>query len=234
MSLIKTISIQYVLENQIFNIKDVQLDHILDIFIPIKISSITSIRFYNNTLNSEDIEIICPLIPQKLISLDISRLGLYSPSIKILSKRLIYSHIKALDISYNPIGDESMWIFLDLITQNQDLITLRLVKCNLTGNGIWTLLNAISQRNNFELLDISENELMSLGADYIHQFLILDPFIHEIHANRCLFSGGDIGLLIDDVEKCSILKVFSAKGNAPTNYRKIPERIQVDTSPQIK
>lgn len=229
----KTISIKYTASNKDVEIKDVPFDHLLDVFVKIKSSTLTSLKFYDSQLSPDDMNMICPIVPQRLPNLDLSNLGLNGKAIVILAKRISCSRLQSLDLSYNPIGDESTWSLLEAIGKNKYLTKLKFINCNLTANGVWTLLNAMISKK-FDSLDISENLISSLGCDYIVQFLKQNPSLNEIHIDRAQITEGDVEMLIDAAEKCKTLSLLSIKGNGLITYRPVSSKILVDTLPKMK
>ncbi|OHT10747.1 hypothetical protein TRFO_19880 [Tritrichomonas foetus] len=229
----KTVSVIYTAAGKTIEVHNVQIGSLLDIFVPIKISTLSELKFANSKLTAEELEMICPLIPQNLALLDLSNLSLNAKAISVLAKRINYSHIQSLDLSNNPIGDESIWILLEAIGKNQDLTSLILVNCNLSGNGIWTLFNVIAEKK-FDFLDISENLIMSNGSDYVLNFLKQDPDIRELHIDRAQLSEGDVDVLVDAAEKSRKLQVFSVRGNSLIRYRTFSPKILVDRLPIMK
>ena len=229
----KTISIKYTASGQDIEIKDVPFDHLLDIFVKIKLSTVSALKFYNSQLAPDDLNMICPIIPQRLSVLDLSNLSLNGKALVILAKRINRSRLQSLDLSYNPIGDESIWSLLEAIGKNQYLTTLKFVNCNLTANGVWTLLNAMNPKK-FDLLDISENLISSLGCDYVVQYLKHDPGLRELHIDRAQITEGDVEILIDAAERCKTLSLLSIKGNGLITYRPVSSKILVDTLPPMK
>lgn len=229
----KTISIKYTASGKDVEIENVQFDHLLDIFVKIKSSTLTSLKFYGSELTTDDMNMICPIIPQRLPTLDLSNLSLNGKAISVLSKRINYSRLQSIDLSYNPIGDGSIWNLVEAIGKNKYLTSLKFINCNLTANGIWILLNSMHQKK-FDLLDISENLISSLGCDYVVQFLKQDPELNELHIDRAQITEGDIEILIDAAEKCKTLSLLSIKGNGLIPYKPVSQKILVDTLPQVK
>ena len=78
-----------------------------------------SLKFYDSQLSPDDMNMICPIVPQRLPNLDLSNLGLNGKAIVILAKRISCSRLQSLDLSYNPIGDESAWSLLEAIAKKQ-------------------------------------------------------------------------------------------------------------------
>lgn len=229
----KTISIKYAASGEDIEIKNVPLDHLLDVFVKIKLSTLTSLKFYDSQLTPDDINMISPIIPQRLSTLDLSNLSLNGKAISNISKRINCSRLQTLDLSYNPIGDGAIWSLVEAIGKNQYLKSLKFVNCDLTANGIWTLFNCMHQKK-FDLLDISENLISSLGCDYVVQFLKQNPDLKELHIDRAQINEGDVGILIDAGEKCKTLSLLSIKGNGLISYRSVSQKVLVDTLPPMK
>lgn len=228
-----TISIKYTAASKEIEITNVQFDHLLDIFVSLKASTMTSLKFYDTSITPDEVNLITPLIPHKLDLLDLSNINISSKVLSILTKKLNCCRIQCIDLSFNPIGDSAIWSLLDAIGKNQYLTSLKIAHCDLTENGIWPLLNILTSRE-FGLLDISENVVHSLGSDYILQFLKSGPKLREFHADRCQISEGDIGPLIDAAEQCNHMEVFSILGNGIIQFRKISPKIQVDMLREMK
>lgn len=229
----KTISIKYTASGKDVEVQNVQIDHLLDIFVKIKSSTLTSLKFYDSQLTADDLNMICPIIPQRLPALDLSNLSLSGKAISIISKRINCSRLQSLDLSYNPIGDGAIWSLVEAVGKNKYLTSLKFINCNLTANGVWTLFNSMHQKK-FDLLDISENLISSLGCDYVVQFLKQNPDLKELRIDRAQINEGDVEILIDAGEKCKTLSLLSIKGNGLISYRPVSQKILVDTLPPMK
>ena len=219
-------------DTQNLQTKTIKLEELLYIVVS-NLSSISKLIFSNSNLTKEDFAFICPLIPAKLKELSMENLGINASSINQFSKKMINHRIQFLNLSHNPIGDESVWMLLDFIKKNTELTSISLRNCGLTAQGIWPLLNVIATRN-FEFVDISENEVRSAGADYIAQFLEMDPIIESFFVDNSQLSSGDVEMLFKRVERCKNISKFSMIGNSVIAWRENPKKINVDMMKQMK
>lgn len=232
MSCKKLVTVMYSCGDDSMESQEIQLDHLLDLFVPLRISTLTAIKFANAQLTADDFQLICPLIPKSLRALDFSDLGLTSRCINALQKTLNRSKLAKLALANNPIGDESVWLLIDFIGKNTELKALDLRNCNITAQGIWPLLIAISQRP-FDFLDLSDNGLGTHGVEYVRQFLALKPPLRSFAVNNAQMSEGDVIILVDLAAQHPNMR-FSILGNPIIQYRELPPSIDVDMLPKPK
>lgn len=101
----------------------------------LKTNEVTSLSFSNNQLSNEDIFILCEALKDPETS------------------------VKALDLSYNPMNEETASYISDMLEQN-----VTLTHINLSHNGIETnvflsrLTTALMGNSNLKFLDISYNK----------------------------------------------------------------------------
>lgn len=196
---------------------------IIQRFIGIKIGDIKDLGISHCQFTTEDVNFILPLIPPTLQSLRISDCGMKIPHIKVLLKKLATVSLISLDLSYNPIGDESIWILLELLGKKESLLDINLSGCNLTGNGLFPLLNGLGRRQ-LNSLDLSENKFGYVGATYIQNYLKTKPKINYIICVSCDLSPADIDAVIEGVTDTNTIYI-DLRNNEKILEKKLPPNV---------
>ena len=194
------IHVHYKLEGCDEQYLECPINTIVSEFLRINISKLEELSFTGCKITSKEIDFICPLIPSTLSYLNISNTGLTSKPMHSLAAKLSKVNLKKLDISDNPIGDESVWMLLDLIGKRESFQCLIMRNCGLTGYGLFPLLNALSVRT-FDILDISENRFGYIGSEYVMNFLNFAPKINKLILRKCGLCGADIETILKSEKK---------------------------------
>ena len=184
------------------------------------------LAFNDCILEPQDINFVSPLIAPTLSVLDISNLGLSPQSMKILSKKLQNVALTKLNLSDNPICDESIWMILEVIGKKETLRELYISNCNLTADGIFPLLNCLTTRDFLEL-DISGNNIGFGGAGYIQMYFSFAPKIQRFIARNCGFSAADIEMIVPSLNKVPNSEI-DLTSNQPIPSRKLPPNFKIE------
>jgi Ran GTPase-activating protein (RanGAP) involved in mRNA processing and transport len=206
---------------------DVQVSSILELYAPMRFSALTSLKITDAALTPDDVTVLAPLLPTSLQVLDISHLSLTPRCISILSKRLPRMRLFKLDISDNPIGDESVWLLLEFIKKDENLTSLNLANCNIGSAGVWPICVAVSQRP-FDCLNLSQNAIGVHGAEYIRKMLANFPPLKELHINNAALSQGDVEVIIAAARGCEKTQLLSLLGNESIAWQDLPPFVRAE------
>jgi Ran GTPase-activating protein (RanGAP) involved in mRNA processing and transport len=209
------------------------VDELLQFIVSHGVSPLTSLRLADGVMTTSEISLLCAIIPTNLRVLDLSNLGLTCSCINTLMKRLVRSRIRRLDLSHNPMGDGGVWLLLEFIKQNAELVALSIAFCGLTAGGVWPICIALMLRT-FDFLDISGNLIKSFGAEHVRDLLAASPKLREIHIDHMQMNPGDVEMLVEAAQKCQNSEVISMKGNERIPFQVVPAIVRVDMLPEMK
>ena len=222
----KVVTIHYKMKSgEIYTTKS-PVNDLVSVFCKISIGNLSELSFTDCILDANDINFICPLISPTLSNLDVSHLGLTSKSIKILAKKLQNVSLEKLDLSNNPIGDESVWMLLEVFGKKESLKSLNLSNCNLSGQALFPLLNTISTKE-FNELNISNNHVGYVGAGYIQTYFQFGPKIKKFSARNCGFSSAEVESIISSFHRVPNSEVDLTK-NQPIPPSTLAPNFKVD------
>ena len=203
-----------------------QISDLITEFCKIKIGNLKELSFTDCILEPEEMNFIIPFIAPTLSVLDVSNLGLTPKSMKLLSKKIQNVALTKLNLSNNPICDESIWMILEVIGKKETFKELNIENCNLTADGIFPVLNCLTTRE-FTELNISGNNIGFNGAGYIRNYFSYAPKIHKFIARNCGFSSADIDLIVPSFIKVPNTEV-DLTSNQPIPTKKLPPNIKVE------
>jgi hypothetical protein len=163
---------------------DLPVDGLLQFIVSHGLSPLTSLRLADGVMAVSEMSLLCAMIPTNLQVLDLSNLGLTCSCIDTLMKRLVRSRIRRLNLSHNPMGDGAVWLLLEFIKQNAELVALSIAYCGLTAGGIFPICVAIPLRT-FDFLDISGNLIKSFGAEHVRDMLAASRSCARFTSTTC-------------------------------------------------
>ncbi|EAY20824.1 Leucine Rich Repeat family protein [Trichomonas vaginalis G3] len=201
----------------------VPFSEILQNFVTLKIGDIRELSICHCSLSPDDVNYLMPLIPPNLQSIRLSNLGLKHNHLKILVKKLMTINLVSIDLSNNPIADESIWILLDLLGKKTSLIDINLSYCNLSGNGMFPLLNGISCQE-INSLDLSGNTFGYIGANYLQNYIRNKPKVNYIICTSCELSPSDIDTILQGIPEDNQIHI-DLRSNEKILERKLPPNV---------
>jgi Ran GTPase-activating protein (RanGAP) involved in mRNA processing and transport len=220
------VHIRYKLEGGEEKSLECPINEIISEFLLINIAKLEELSFSGAVITAAEIDFICPLIPSTLTYLSMSGTGLTSKPMRSLAEKLKNVSLKTLDISNNPIGDESVWMLLELIGKKESFQCLNMRNCSLTGHGLFPLLNTLAVRT-FDTLDISENKFGYIGAEYVMSYLKYRPKINKLIIRNCGLSGAEVETILKAQDKAKDIYV-DIRENESILKKDVPPNFYVD------
>ena len=139
-------------------------------------------------------------------------------SAKYISKILIETQIKRLDLSQNPLGNNFIVEFERETRDKQFIIThLYLNSCEFLGHQMYKLFESLKRALCLEYLELDEAKYKEKDISYLHGFLNGNNTLRHLSCSKCYF--GDIGLkaISVNITNFSMLEYINVSNNTITS-----------------